>query len=133
MPFLELSVQLTQSLDFPGMHSAVRGADDAAPIEYREENNDHRDINRTEYGRVHEALVDTGRAQAKHHRRYQHDVDERQRQHEFPAQRHQLVITEPRQRPPHPHEYEDEEQDLGEEYSDREQREPSAVRADVVA
>src|SRR6267378_8395578 len=104
------------------MHSAVRGTDNAAPIEYREEDDDHRDIDRTEYRCVHEALVDTSRAQAKHHRGYEHDVDERERQHEFPAQGHQLVIPESRQRPSHPHEYEDEEQDLGEEYSDREQR-----------
>ena len=37
---------------------------------------------------------------------------ERQRQHELPAERHELVVAEARQRPADPHEDEDEEQDL---------------------
>ena len=43
------------------------------------------------------------------------DVGQRQRQHPLPAQRHQLVVAEPRQRPADPDEEEQEEGDLRDE------------------
>src|ERR1700693_5927145 len=115
------------------MHPAISRTDDPAAIQDREQHDHERDVQGAEYRRIHEPGLDSRCGKSEHYDCYEHYVEKRERQHELPAERHQLIVAEAWQRPTDPHEEKKEEQHLREHYSDGEKREPPAVRPDVVA
>ena len=49
---------------------------------------------------------------SQNHNSRNHNIDDRQRNQNLPAQIHQLIVAETRQRPAHPHEKENEKENL---------------------
>ena len=92
----------------------IRRADQPSAIDDAEHHDDQHDVDRQHDQRRTATTPDGCPRVLQHERRAgdDDDVRERHRQHELPAERHELVVAEARQRPADPDEHEDEEQDL---------------------